>query len=55
MPAAEYTCACGHLLDQHERPTSPREPWGECRAIVQVDGHTQRCDCREAWPVEDPE
>lgn len=50
MPAAELTCACGHTLDQHDRPSGDREPWGGCNALTP---RTERCDCREAWPVEE--
>ena len=54
MPAAEYVCACGHLLDDHDRPTGLRQPWGRCRVLLS-DGEVRRCDCAEAWPMEDPE
>lgn len=50
-PAAEYVCQCGHVLDDHERPRSLREPWGRCRVIV-ASTETRRCQCAEAWPVE---
>ena len=47
-------CACSHTLANHERPTGvPYGTWGGCRATTQVDGVTQRCDCREAWPMEE--
>lgn len=52
MPAAEYVCACGHPLDEHDRPPAPREPWGGCNRIVEVNGATIRCECREAWPMD---
>ena len=53
--AAELTCACGHLLDDHARPTSTREPWGRCRVSVAPvnPGPMTRCDCSEAWPLEE--
>lgn len=55
MPAAELTCACGHLLDDHERPTGLREPWGRCRVQVapKDPGPMTRCPCAEAWPMEE--
>lgn len=55
MPAAEYICACGHPLDAHARPSAPREPWGGCTATVQDGLKVTRCDCAEAWPVEEDE
>lgn len=56
-PAAEYMCACGHLLDDHERPTGLREPWGRCRVSIapKDPGPMTRCVCNEAWPLEDEE
>lgn len=57
MPAAELTCACGHVLDAHERPTGTHQPWGGCRANDQIRDGDQirltRCDCSEAWPMEE--
>lgn len=53
QPASEYTCACGHRVGAHFAPSAPREPWGECRALVQHGKQVSRCDCREAWPVEE--
>lgn len=48
----DWDCACGHAVRSHDRPPAEREPWGGCN---QIDPTTsQRCACREAWPV-DPE
>lgn len=56
-PAGDYVCACGHLLADHEPPGGKdREPWGACRVDLAPagPGPMVRCDCREAWPMEDP-
>lgn len=55
MPAAELTCACGHSLNDHDRPIRSREPWGRCHAQIAPTepGPMTRCDCREAWPMEE--
>jgi len=55
--AAEYTCSCGHALGDHESPGGNANPWGACRVDIAPanPGPMTRCDCGEAWPIEDDE
>lgn len=54
-PAAEYQCACGHMLADHEPPGGNAQPWGPCRVSIAPTepGPMTRCACTEAWPLED--
>ena len=55
--AAEYQCSCGHQLAEHETPGGNAVPWGRCShrdPSGTIWSPSTPCQCREAWPMEDP-